>query len=116
MINDNYLGIRRQFINAELKLSLILMVQQQRFGGNPSEDVNAHLSNFLELCQTIKMNEVDHDIIKLKLFPFLLKEKAGNWFHNLVQGSIETWGEMVEAFLTKCFPSRLTSQLKAMIT
>ena len=61
------------------------------------------LSNFLELCGTIKMKGVDHDVIKLKLFPFSLKEKARNWFHNLAKGSIETWGEMVEAFLIKFF-------------
>ena len=49
-----------------------------------------NLSNFLELCGIIKMIEVDLDVIKLKLFPFSLKEKARNWFHNLAQGSIET--------------------------
>ena len=80
------------------------------------EDLNAYLSNLLELCGTIKMNGVDHDFIKLKLFPFSLKKKAKNWFHNLAQGSIETWGEMVEAFLTKLISHRLTSQLRAEIT
>ena len=57
------------------------------------------------------MNGVDHDVIKLKLFPFSLKEKARNYFQNLAQGSIETWGEMVEAFLTKFFPPQLILQL-----
>ena len=75
-----------------------------------------YLSNFLELCGTIKMNGVDHDVIRLKLFPFSLKEKARNWFHNLAQGSIEMWGEMVESFLTKLFPPPLTSQLIVEIT
>ena len=75
-----------------MKPSLILMVQQQQFGGHYSENSNAHVSIFLELRGTIKMNEVDHDVMKLKLFPFSLKEKARNWFHNLAQGSIETWG------------------------
>ena len=46
------------------------------------------------------MNGVDHNVIKLMLFPFSLKERERNWFHNSTQGSIETWGEMVEAFLT----------------
>ena len=57
------------------------------------------------------MNGVDNDFIKLKLFPFSLKKKARNLFHNLAQGSIETWEEMVEAFLTKLFSPRLTLQL-----
>ena len=74
------------------------MVQQQHFGGHSSVDLNAHFLNFLELCGIIKMNGVDHDVIILKLFPFSLKEKARNWFHNLVQGSIETWGRLLKLF------------------
>ena len=114
MTNENYSGIRQQFINVNnfgLNPSLISMVQQHRFGGHSSEDPNAHLSSFLELCGTIKKNGVDYDVIKLKPFPFSLNEKHRNWFHNLAQGSFKTWGEMVEAFLMKFFPSQISSKL-----
>ena len=43
MMNEEYSGIRYQPIdgnNFELKLALISMVQQQQFGGSPSEDLN----------------------------------------------------------------------------
>ena len=54
------------------------------------------------------MNEVDHDVIKLKIFPFSLRDKARSWFHNLMVGSINRWGELVEVFITKFFhPSSL---------
>ena len=65
---------------------------------------------------TIKMNGVDHVVIKLMLFPFSLKEKARNWFHKLTEGSIDTWGEMVDAFVTKYFLPQLTSKLRAEIS
>ena len=93
MMKKEYSGIRHQCIDAnnfELKPALISMVQQQQFGGSPSEDPNGHLSNFLQLCGSIKMNGVDHNVIKLKLFPFSLRDKARNWFHNLMSGSIDT--------------------------
>ena len=32
----------------------------------------------------IKMNRVDHYVIKLKLFPFSLRDKARSWYHNLM--------------------------------
>ena len=62
------------------------------------------------------MNEVEHNVIKLRLFPFSLKDKARNWFNNLMLGSIDTWGTLVEIFLTKFFLPQLTSQFRSEIT
>ena len=62
------------------------------------------------------MNGVDHNVIKLKLFPFSLRDKARNWFHNLMSRSIDTWGALVEVFLTKKIPPHLASQFRATIT
>jgi hypothetical protein len=36
----------------ELKSALINMVQQNQFCGKASEDANAHLQYFLEICST----------------------------------------------------------------
>ena len=95
MLNENYSGIRYQSIDAnnfELKQTLISLVQQQQFVGHPLDDPNAHLAIFLELCGTITMNELDHNVIKLKLFPSSLKDKAIGWFHKFSIGFIDIWG------------------------
>ena len=76
--------------NFKLKARLIAMVQQQKFRGHSSEYPNNHISISLELCVNVKMNSVDLDVIKLKLFPFSFKDKTNNWFQGLPRGSIDT--------------------------
>lgn len=63
--------------NFELKPSLIQMVQSNdQFRGTGEEDPIMHLTNFMELCGTLKMNGISDDAIKLRLFPFSLRDKA----------------------------------------
>ena len=62
--------------NFELHTGLITMVQASQFCGLPSEDANAHLQHFLELCDTIIIKDVALANIKLCLFPFSLAKKA----------------------------------------
>lgn len=66
-VNDAQPNIMRPTINAnnfEIKPVLIQMVQQEQFGGEPTKDSHVHLANFLEMCETIKMNEVFFSRIK----------------------------------------------------
>jgi len=42
----------------EIRTDLISMVQASQFYGLPSEDANAHLQNFLELCDTVVIKDV----------------------------------------------------------
>ena len=62
--------------NFKLKPALIFMVKQSQFGGTPLEDPSLHLSVFVEVCNTLKLNGVTIDVIQLWLFPFSLKDKA----------------------------------------
>ena len=117
--NDNYSGIRHQPINAnnlELKPAFINMVQQNQYGRLPHEDPNINLLTFLEIADTVKMNGVIEDVIRMRLFPFSLKDKARNWLQSLQLGSINTWEEFAQRFLSKFFPPSKTSQLRGEIT
>ena len=62
------------------------------------------------------MNNVTPDIIRLQLFPFSLRDKAGAWFNSLPQESITTWAELSSKFLRRFFPPARTAKLRSDIT
>jgi len=68
------------------------------------------------VCNTLKLNGVSTDAIRLCLFPFLLKDKAWAWLHSLSSGRITTWNELTRAFLAKFFPPSKTATLRNKIT
>ena len=114
-----HLGARGPKINAnnfELSYGTIQLVQQNRFGGAPTEDPHSHLRNFERICSTINMNGVEDDSIRLRLFPFSLRDRAATWEENLPKEQVKTWGALVEAFLHKFFSPGRTAQLMAEIT
>ncbi|XP_038976409.1 uncharacterized protein LOC113461320 [Phoenix dactylifera] len=118
-VNGAQPSIVRPTVNAnnfEIKPGLIQMVQQEQFGGGPSEDPHAHLANFLEICDTIKMNGVSDDAIRLRLFPFSLKDKAKAWLNSKAPNSFTTWNALSQAFLSKYFPPGKTAKLRNDIT
>ena len=99
IIQEEYSVVRQPSIEAnnfELKPTLITMVQQHQFTGHPSEDPNEHLGRFMRMENTIKLNGVRSDVIKLQLFPFSLRDMAATWFDSLPMGLVNTWEELVE--------------------
>ena len=119
-INDIQSSIVRPAIAAntfEIKPGTIQMVQNTvQFGGSPNEDPNMHIRNFIEICDTFKFNNVSEDAVKLKLFPFSLRDKAKGWLHYLPAGSITTWEELTQKFLTKFFPMAKTAAIRNALT
>ena len=79
VIQEEYSTVRQPPIEAnnfELKPALITMVQHHQFIGHPYEDPNEHLGRFMRMENTIKLNGVRLDVIKLQLFPFVLRDVA----------------------------------------
>ena len=66
--------------SCEINAALLNIVMKDQFFGLPSEDAATHLNNFVDLCEMQNKNDTDNDIVKLKLFPFSLRERAQIWF------------------------------------
>ena len=76
VIRDEYSAVRQPAIEAnnfELKPTLITMVQQHQYTGHPSEDPNEHMGRLLRMANTMKLNMVRPEVIKLQLFLFSLR-------------------------------------------
>jgi len=67
-------------------------------------------------CDTIKLNKVSADTIRLRLFLFSLTERASDWLLNEEPTSFTTWEALSRAFLSKYFPSGNIAKLRAKIT
>ena len=110
VIQEEYSAFRQPIIEAnnfELKPTLITMVQQNQFIGHPTEDPYEHMGRFLRMANTVKLNGVRPEEIKLHLFPFSLRDVAATWYKSLPYGSVNTWEELVEAYLGRFFPHHL---------
>jgi Retrotransposon gag protein len=99
----------------ELKSALLNMLSQHMFNGLAHEDPNQYLAMFEELCNTVKINGVEPEAIKLRAFRFSLGDKARNWLRSLDTGTIRTWDQMSDSFISKYFPPSKTSTLRAQI-
>nr|GEY45028.1 hypothetical protein [Tanacetum cinerariifolium]GEY45402.1 hypothetical protein [Tanacetum cinerariifolium] len=80
------------------------------------DDANKHLDKFLHVTQSIKVNGVTDDALRLYLFPHSLTHHATAWFDCLPRNSINTFEQMAKMFLGKYFSPSMVTKLKNEIT
>ena len=75
--------------NFELKPQLVALMQQNcKFYGLPSEDPYQFLTEFLQICETVKTNGVDPEVYRLMLFPFAVRDRARIWLDSQSKDSL----------------------------
>nr|GEY34259.1 reverse transcriptase domain-containing protein [Tanacetum cinerariifolium] len=106
-----------QETNIGLKNDMIQQVQNScQFHGLPGDDANKHLDKFLHVTQSIKVNGVIDDALRLYLLPHSLTHHATAWFDRLPRNSINTFEQMAKMFLGKYFPPSMVTKLGNEIT
>ncbi|KAL6310559.1 hypothetical protein AAG906_015297 [Vitis piasezkii] len=86
------------------------------FHGMESENPYAHIKEFEEVCNTFREGGASIDLMRLKLFPFTLKDKAKIWLNSLRPRSIRNWVDLQAEFLKKFFPTHRTNGLNRQIS
>nr|GFA81569.1 reverse transcriptase domain-containing protein [Tanacetum cinerariifolium] len=76
---------------------------------------NFELKNDM-IQQSIKVNGVTHNALRIYLFPHSLTHHATAWFDRLPRNSINTFKQMAKMFLGKYFPPSMVTKLKNKIT
>ncbi|KAJ9550959.1 hypothetical protein OSB04_015004, partial [Centaurea solstitialis] len=87
-----------------------------RFSGLPMENPSKHLNSFIEKCSTLRINGLDEEAIRLKLFSFSLKDGAKEWLEGHEPNFFTTWDALAKAFITRYFPPGKTANLTKAIT
>nr|GEW31690.1 reverse transcriptase domain-containing protein [Tanacetum cinerariifolium] len=106
-----------QATNFGLKNDIIQQVQNScQFHGLPGDDANKHLDKFVHVTQSIKVNGVTDDALRLYLFPHSLTHHATAWFDRLPKNSINTFEQMAKMFLRKYFLPSIVTKLRNEIT
>nr|GFA90150.1 reverse transcriptase domain-containing protein [Tanacetum cinerariifolium] len=96
-----------QATNFGLKNDMIQHVHNScQFHGLPGDDANKHLDKFLHVTQSIKVNGVTDDALRLYLFPHSLTHHITAWFDRLPRNSINTFEQMAKMFLGGTFMKR----------
>ena len=87
-----------------------------QFSGMATEDPHMHLRLFMEVCDSFKLPRVSDEALRLKLFPYSLRDRARAWLNLLPSDSIATWNDLAEKFLMKYFPPTKNAKLRNDIT
>ncbi|XP_024027611.1 uncharacterized protein LOC112093437 [Morus notabilis] len=120
MLDGLHPGIVRPEIQAtkfELKPVMFQMLQTVgQFSVMITDDPHMHLRLFIEVCEAFKAPGVTEEALRLKLFPYSLRDRARAWLNSLPPDSVANWNDLAEKFLVKYFPPNKNAKLRNDIT
>ena len=68
------------------------------------------------MSDAFKITGASQDALRLRHFPYSLRDRVKAWLNSLPPDSITTWNDLVDKFLTKYFPPTKNAKLRNKIT
>ncbi|CAL9001023.1 unnamed protein product, partial [Prunus brigantina] len=99
--------------NYDLKSSHFHMLPS--FYGLPNEDPLAHIKEFYNVVSGLPLQGVSEANLRMRAFPYTLKDKAKGWLMTLAPGLLTTWDAVAKKFLEKFFSTQKTATLRGQI-
>ncbi|KAE8712804.1 hypothetical protein F3Y22_tig00110223pilonHSYRG00028 [Hibiscus syriacus] len=88
-LNPGIVALEIQAAHFELKPIMFNILNSiGQFGGMPNEYARQHIRNFLEVCDSFCQQGVHEDVLKLKFFPYSLRDRARAWLSGVPASSM----------------------------
>ncbi|GKA72915.1 hypothetical protein Tco_0779131 [Tanacetum coccineum] len=104
---DYYSGITSITVNGknayELKGKFLDDLHNNAFSGTNGKDAVEHIEYYLKIIDPIKLPNVDHDKLRVVVFPISLAGGARRWFDRTKE-SITCWVDLTAKFFGKYYP------------
>ncbi|GKB89587.1 hypothetical protein Tco_0961859 [Tanacetum coccineum] len=109
-----YSGITSITVNGknayELKGKFLDDLHNNAFSETKGEYAVKHIEYFLKIVNPIDLPNVNHDKLRVVVFPISLVGDAWKWFDE-IKGSIDSWVDLTANFFGKYYPLSRTSKI-----
>ncbi|XP_019173820.1 PREDICTED: uncharacterized protein LOC109169392 [Ipomoea nil] len=85
------------------------------FNGLGSEDALGFMRELYSTVQTLPLNNLSEEELRMKCFPYCMRGDARQWLLNLPEGSLRTWDDVYNAFMFKYYSSQKTMDYRSRI-
>lgn len=100
----------------DYELKVVHLNQLPSFYGIPNEDPLNFVREFFTVVQNFPRQGLNDEQLRLKCFPFTLKDRAKTLMMNLLPNPITTWEQIYQKFMEKFYSHQKTSDLRRKIS
>ncbi|XP_019164434.1 PREDICTED: uncharacterized protein LOC109160613 [Ipomoea nil] len=112
-VNPSCIQLSDAARNYELKTFHMNMLPT--FNGLGSEDALGFMRELYSTVQTLPLNNLSEEELRMKCIPYCMRGDARQWLLNLPEGSLRTWDDVYNAFMFKYYSSQKTMDYRSKI-